>query len=280
MDVTVIIPLYNKETTVERCIQSVLGQTQVPSHVIVVDDASSDASPCIVERMRAGDERLQLVRASKNMGPGAARNLGVRMSGSEWVAFIDADDVWSPTFLEQVCTSIILAGADFGSSGRYLLHVRRPGQTATTSRVVLTGSACRALEDMTRWFWRVSLRFHPVHASSAVIRRSLFLTAGGFAEHMRRFEDLQFWARLWLEGRFAFVNEPLSTYQKSWEGLSGGPQRYREISQYAWALTQVLVSAWRRGKPGSGWLLLYLLRFVVLSHLSWLRSILWPRRTR
>lgn len=101
--ISVIIPLYNKEKYISRCLNSVFSQTYKNFEVIVVDDGSTDGGPDIVRRYN--DPRLRLIK-QENAGPGAARNRGIRESKAALLAFIDADDEWLPEFLE-VCHDLL-----------------------------------------------------------------------------------------------------------------------------------------------------------------------------
>ena len=96
--VTIIIPLYNKERFINRAIDSVFAQTYQDFEIVVVDDGSTDSSPEIVKSYK--DSRLRLFQQS-NAGPGASRNRGVQESSSTYVAFLDADDEYSPDFLKS-----------------------------------------------------------------------------------------------------------------------------------------------------------------------------------
>ncbi len=96
--VTVVIPLYNKARTVQRALSSVLGQTVADFEVIVVDDGSTDGSGDVVRRCL--DRRVRLV-VQQNAGPGVARNKGLADARTGLVSFLDADDEWCPTFLEE-----------------------------------------------------------------------------------------------------------------------------------------------------------------------------------
>ncbi len=98
--VSVVIPAYNAEKTICNTIDSVLGQTMPNLEVIVVDDESRDGTVQAVEAVR--DPRVSLLRCSKNGGPSAARNLGLKRAHGSWAAFVDADDEWVPTRLENL----------------------------------------------------------------------------------------------------------------------------------------------------------------------------------
>ena len=101
LTVSVIIPTYNCETTIERALQSAIQQTLRPKEIIIVDDASTDQSVSIV-RSKAKDSAIPIhVYGNEfNVGPGVSRNRGWTAAKGDLVAFLDADDVWHPQKLE------------------------------------------------------------------------------------------------------------------------------------------------------------------------------------
>jgi len=99
--VTVVIPTFNSAATIKRAINSVLSQTVLPSRLVVVDNASTDSTAKIVEKMAADSCcEMELVRRPRNTGPGAARNAGWELVRTQFVAFLDSDDSWHPKKLE------------------------------------------------------------------------------------------------------------------------------------------------------------------------------------
>jgi hypothetical protein len=98
MKTTVIVPLYNKAPYIERALTSVFRQSDRDFEIIVVDDGSTDDGPEIVADFVNG--RCRLIR-QPNAGPGAARNRGLTEAAGQYIAFLDADDCWRPTYLEQ-----------------------------------------------------------------------------------------------------------------------------------------------------------------------------------
>ncbi|MBN2063630.1 MAG: glycosyltransferase family 2 protein [Sedimentisphaerales bacterium] len=103
--ITVVMPLYNKAKYVQRAIDSVLAQSFSNFELIVVDDGSTDASAQLVSS-HCTDRRLHMVH-QENAGPGAARNHGLALAQSEYVAFLDADDQWLPDFLSSQYKQLI-----------------------------------------------------------------------------------------------------------------------------------------------------------------------------
>ncbi len=101
LTVSVIMPCHNSEKTIELAIQSVLSQTFSNLELIVIDDASTDNTPGIVERFMNQDSRVNLIRLDAQHGPALARNVGIEKAGGRYIAFLDSDDAWLPEKLEQ-----------------------------------------------------------------------------------------------------------------------------------------------------------------------------------
>jgi len=122
--VSVIIPAYDAAGYIETAISSAQAQSLQDIEIIVVDDASRDATAQIVERMASTDKRVRLFSQSRNQGPSAARNLGIDHAAGDWIALLDADDRYASQRLERllhlgettasdmVADNILLCGAD------------------------------------------------------------------------------------------------------------------------------------------------------------------------
>ena len=93
MRCSVIIPVYNGEKYIAGAVRSALAQPEA-GEVIIINDASADGTQNILEQLSDEDERVKLKMLTKNSGVAAARNFGVATAKEEWIAFLDADDVW------------------------------------------------------------------------------------------------------------------------------------------------------------------------------------------
>ena len=264
MRVTVVMPVYNAAPTIDRSLRSIAAQTKPPDKIIIADDRSTDGWPA--RAAQDGLPGLEVVTLPENGGCGAARNFGVASATTEWLAFLDADDEWAPTFLEEVCAAIEELGADFGSSGGVRkLEYRNP--PATSMRLL---DAPAEPIDLTDDFWRRALRFMPIHPSSVVIRRSLYEEVGGFCGEVRNGEDTPLWAELWRRGRFVFVNKPLFTSVAPASGVSAAPVAYHDIRVSLGRIGRSVVRARVARKRGSAWFALWFATAVVRRHALWL----------
>lgn len=99
--VSIVVPVYNKEACLARCVDSVLAQKYADFTLILVDDGSKDGSLALCRRYEAADHRIRVV-AKENGGVSTARNAGIDASTGEYILFLDADDWWEPDFLETM----------------------------------------------------------------------------------------------------------------------------------------------------------------------------------
>jgi glycosyltransferase involved in cell wall biosynthesis len=99
--VSIITPSYNSAKFIAETIQSVQNQTHQNWEMIIVDDASSDETENIVLSIIQNDSRIQFHKLSQNSGPAVARNTAIEKASGDFMTFIDADDIWFPTFIEN-----------------------------------------------------------------------------------------------------------------------------------------------------------------------------------
>jgi len=98
--ISVVVPVYNVEAYVEKCVDSVLAQTNRDFELILVDDGSTDGSGAICDRLAEKDSRIRVIH-QENAGLGGARNTGIAQARGEWISFVDSDDWLEPDILEK-----------------------------------------------------------------------------------------------------------------------------------------------------------------------------------
>jgi len=114
--VTVIIPVYNAEKSIETCLQSVLNQTYQNLEIIVINDGSIDRTEEVIRRIQLTDHRINLI-SQRNQGVSSARNKGIDISRGKYVSFVDGDDIIDTNFVEVLLHSIVQNQADVVECG-------------------------------------------------------------------------------------------------------------------------------------------------------------------
>ena len=111
-DVSVIIPLYNARDLVKFTVDSVLNQTLKNIEVLIIDDCSTDDSLAVCRELYGSDKRVRILQQPQNMGPGAARNTGIRCAHGRYVVFVDSDDEILPDTLSSMLDEAGKVSAD------------------------------------------------------------------------------------------------------------------------------------------------------------------------
>lgn len=202
MRFSVIVPLYNKAPYVRHALESIAAQTFRDYEVIVVNDGSSDNSPEIV---KAFVERLDdrwTILSQANSGVAAARNNGVAKSRGEYVCFLDADDWWEPTFLEEMDRLI----NEYPDAGLYATNYvyYKPGKTHVALKFE------RGYMNYPEAYLHSAAM--PVITCATCMPRKVFDEMGGFPVGIKLGEDFLLWAKTALHYRVAFCEKPLAYY--------------------------------------------------------------------
>jgi glycosyltransferase involved in cell wall biosynthesis len=205
--VSVIIPAFNAADTIGETLSCVANQTHRELEILVVDDGSTDGTVEIAASIQ--DPRLR-IESIPNAGVSAARNQGVMETAGEYVAFLDADDLWLPTKLERQI-EMLEATSEAGLS-----------VTAATR----VNAAARPLEHMPVWEGEDPCEALLLHSmvigciSSGVVRRSVLERAGGFDQQLSQSADWDLWLRLARTTKFAVIDEPLVLYRSHPQSMS------------------------------------------------------------
>lgn len=206
MKFSIIVPLYNKAEYVGKTLSSIFDQTCTDYEVIVIDDGSTDNSYEEVCRVAKGYAQCRIVRQS-NSGVAAARNKGVELAQGEYVCFLDADDWWESTFLEEMeRLTTVYPGAGMYGTGYYLVK-------NGTRRVAPIGVDEGFEEGYINYCQTYARTLcMPITSSSVAVPRELFLSLGGFRSGITLGEDFDLWIRIALKHRVVLMARPLANY--------------------------------------------------------------------
>ena len=229
---SVVIPCYNAGPYVAGALRSVAGQTVAAQEVIVVDDGSTDDSLAAVE---ASGVEVTLLRTGGGAGGSGARNVGIRAATGEWVAFLDADDLWHPDHLERVqrlvegtgdvgCLNhidVMSAAVGEGGGGDIERHRRQlVPLEREEARTGLTHTQYLELYAKTTSF---------VGMTACCIRRDRLIEVGGFDESQRRRHDIELWLRV-IRGRtWSYDPHPSTVYRRGTPGSVSSNYAAREL---------------------------------------------------
>lgn len=207
MTFSVIIPLYNKAPYVRKAVESVLGQTMGDYEIIIIDNGSIDGSSEIVASFT--DSRIRIIRLEENIGVSNARNKGVSLSTAPYITFLDADDWWEPTFLEEM-RGLIVRHPDAGIYGAGYHIVKNDKK-----RVAPIGIEENFTEGEINYckVYAKTLCM-PLTSITVAMPRAIFDKSGGFNPNLKLGEDFDLWVRIALKHKVVFLNKALSNYNQ------------------------------------------------------------------
>ncbi len=184
--VSIVLPFWNRRDVLPDALRSIQQQTYRNWELVAIDDGSTDDSAGIV-RTFARDKRIRCHRLAENRGVAAARNVGVQQACGEYVAFIDSDDIWFPQKLQEQVSA--------------LKTLRAPASTVIYTQIeyATRGQATRrvSIDWLSGNIHRNCLAgWSPAITPSIMLHRDLFLSKGGFDEHLAVHEDEDLWMKL------------------------------------------------------------------------------------
>ncbi len=193
MNISVIIPTYNRAHVLARAVQSVIDQTLSAQEIIVVDDGSTDNTAELMARQFPQCIYIQ----QPNLGVSAARNTGIKAANGDWLAFLDSDDEWLPTKLE---------------AQRNLLQQQPDIRICHTEEIwIRNGKRVNQMHKHAKSGGHIFQKCLPlcvISPSSVLIQRSLFDEVGLFDEQLPACEDYDLWLRICATHPIAFVEQP------------------------------------------------------------------------
>jgi len=235
--VGIIMPAYNCASYIAHALESLEKQSVWPDMVVIVDDGSTDDTAAEISRFQASsDLPIKYVRQT-NQGIASARNNGVEVCNTAYIAFLDSDDAFYPSFIEKARDALIANPAlVLCFSNRHIvdenLHVMR--ETLDQPKFVPLGS--RPLGNGVHTFvknpFTTLLPGNIVPIGNLMLKRSTFEQVGGFDRELRVVEDRPFFLTMAKTGPFGFLTEPLGIW-RAHESNTCGAGNALKIEWYA-----------------------------------------------
>lgn len=205
--VSVILPTFNRSKFLNKSIESVLGQTYKDLEVLVIDDGSTDDTKIIVEKYAGADNRVRYF-FQENSGQGSARNMGLKNATGQFITFLDSDDFYLPTRLEQMVQLFKNRHVDFCSSS-----------------VIIRENWCERKQVLKNWHNK-DKDFFLKNVGLTFAGMNIFLTKnladriGFFETRIKHWEDVDFIVRAFDLGDFDYIDTPLLVYGKHGGNIS------------------------------------------------------------
>lgn len=203
---SIVIPLYNKETFVENTLRSVLSQTFSDYEILIIDDCSTDGSLAIAKKFK--NENIRIIEHPVNKGLSASRNTGIEHATADYIAFLDADDLWKPFFLGKIFEMIQL----FPNAGMYGTDYEEFYSEDlvlnTQKNLDFKKNEMKIVDD-----FFISNSHQLIFCfSSVVIKKEVFKAVGNFDESITLGEDVDFNIRANFQYPLAYYNQVCARY--------------------------------------------------------------------
>jgi len=218
-DISVVCPTYNAAAFVLATLRTVTNQESLPAELIVSDDGSTDGTPEIVESFFATCNGLstRLVRNS-HVGPGAARNAGLKVAKGDWVAFLDADDLWFPGKLKAV-----VAASRAHPECNFFCHSEQHILLDGSTKILDYGASYNESEPLGSQLFHNNL----FSTSAVVCRRQLLQELGSFDELLMSGQDYELWLRLAPRLQVHFIRRIYGSYMDRPGNITSGKLEQR-----------------------------------------------------
>lgn len=212
---SIIIPLYNKAAYIQKAIHSVMSQTYQEFEVIVVDDGSTDKSLKMLQStiidLQVPEEKIRIIE-QENQGVSSARNNGVKCAKYEYIAFLDADDWWEATYLEEMKKLI----EDYRTAGIYGCgYYKVKNGNLIEGNVGVDSTFISGEIDYFKVYAKTM--YMPLCTSATVVRKDVFINLGGFKPKLKAGEDFDLWVRIVRRYPVAILKKPLAFYNQDVE---------------------------------------------------------------
>lgn len=248
--ISICIPAYKAARFLPETLAGVREQTFGEWELIVVEDGSDDGTRAIVEAFtRSVQQPVRYLRHEQNQGLTTTRNTGIAAASSEWIAILDADDIWTPDHLEACVAAAKISGADIVHGGSQLFD-SDSGNDLETRAPDAAALAAVPLSVFTQQYI--------VQPSSVMLKKSIWEQVGGFDTTFQHVEDLEMWLRCLRAGAsIAYSGKITCRYRKHASAMSGEsyPMAAAFARVYARHLNwEAIPKAVRRERARAGWM--------------------------
>lgn len=197
--ISVVIPVYNRYELLKEAVKTVMGQSFKNFELIVVDDGSTDMTPTI-KLLYGKDPRFKYLRIEHSGMPGLVRNRGADQASGMYIAFLDSDDLWTRTKLEEQIDfflnnpdiSIVHTRERWIRNGR---EISQKSQTHKRSGMIFDDALIKCT----------------IGPSTVLMMKNLFIRTGGFREDLEVAEDYELWLRITDGNQVGYIDKPLVT---------------------------------------------------------------------
>lgn len=216
--VSVVIPAYNAAKFLKETVDSILNQTVLPSEIIIVDDQSSDETYFLALKIaESATIPIRVQCQTQNNGASAARNKGIEVIKSDWVLFMDADDIAEPELIEQECRRVCELQEEWETP---LVLVHSAYRQVTHDGTSLGIHKWKQVQPEEILGYEI-VRNQIITTSGVLVNKAAFNAAGGFDTNLNYSEDWDLWLRLAHIGGFGYVDKPLVGVRRHAGNISG-----------------------------------------------------------
>lgn len=237
--ISVIIPTYNRAHLLKRAINSVLNQTYKDIEVIIVDDCSEDNTKEVVNSIES--KKIRYIRLENNSGACKARNVGIKKSSGEYIAFLDSDDEWCPDKLEKQYnylimneSNIVVCNYNYEKWNKTKLAMRKSNNFITYDELLYKNY---------------------VTTGAILTKKSILEDVGFFDESMPRYQDWELALRISKKYKIGFMDEPLLTLHYQQNSITNSTSKKKKYI--------ALEKMYKENKKG------YDKNHIAKAHLSW-----------
>ena len=205
IDISVVCPVYNSKNYVKKTIDSIIKQDLKPREILFIDDGSNDGTPQFINEILI-NKNLELkwkIFKSTHKGPGAARNIGIKNAKSNWISFIDSDDIWKKNKLKKI-NEIITLNSEVNFITHNEKYLRKDGSILHLNY----NKKYKQNKSLEKQLFQENI----LSTSAVTCKKSLFLSEGYFDETLMSAQDYELWLKLSKKIKIYFLNDYLGTY--------------------------------------------------------------------